>query len=99
METTLYNHISTDTAVQIIRDFAKNAKTVQARHFIRTNNTESGEVTPPIVGLDVTLKAEQWEALIAYADKIIFWHYDFSPDCGRDISIHLGHANYCISVA
>jgi hypothetical protein len=103
MASKIHQVVSTDTAVQIIRQFVADTakgKTVKARHYIRTNNTSSGvTTTPPIVGLDVTLREEQWEALIAYADKIIFWHYDFKPECGRDIDIHIGNANYSIPVA
>ena len=105
MESKIHQHVGTDTAMQIIRQFVANKpegepRTVNARHYIRTSNTASGITTPnPIVGLDVTLREEQWEALIAYANKIVFWHYDFKPECGRDIDIHIGDAIYSIPVA
>lgn len=103
MESKIHQHVGTDTAMQIIRQFVANkpeGETVQARHYIRTNNTSSGVTTPaPVVGLDITLREEQWETLIAYADKIIFWHYAFNPECGRDIDIHVGNATYSIPVA
>jgi hypothetical protein len=99
MSTELHQYLSTDTALSLIRDFAKDAKSIPARHYIRTASTASGQVSPPVVGLEVSVRPEQWEALIAYADKIVFWHYAFDPKCGREVSIHVGHATYVIPVA
>ena len=85
----LFQEIGTSTAVNILKTIGKD--TLKARSY-------SMKGTHVIAGFDCTLSIEQSEALIAHADKILFWHYDIDPKCRRDISLWVGAQMYTIEV-
>ena len=85
----LFQEIGTSTAVNILKTIGKD--TLKAHSYSMKGNHV-------IAGFACTLRLEQCEALIAHADKILFWHYDFDPKCRRDISLWVGAQMYTIEV-
>ena len=97
MEPTLYQEIGTQTSVDIIKDFLRDAPEGKLKHYVKANHyVRAGDKL--VIGVEVSLRYDQCETLIAHADRILFWHYDFKPDCGRNIDIKIGNATYSIEV-
>ena len=97
METTLYQEIGTQTSVDIIKDFQRDAPEGKLKHYVKANHYVRAD-DKLVIGTEVSLRYDQCETLIAHADRILFWHYDFKPDCGRSIDIKIGNATYSIPV-
>lgn len=85
----LFNEIEGTTAVNLIQSLGKDA--IQGHSYSMKGNSV-------IAGFDCTLRTEQWEALIANADKILYWHYDFNPKCKREITLWVGTQYYSVVI-
>lgn len=51
-----------------------------------------------IAHYSVRLNRFNFDALIENADEILYWHYGFSPECGRELSIKVGSNSISVSV-
>lgn len=97
MEPSLYQEIGTQTSVDIIKDFLRDSPNGKLEQRLTANHYVWAE-DKLLIGTEVSLRYDQCETLIAHADRILFWHYDFKPDCVRIIDIKIGNATYSIPV-
>ena len=54
--------------------------------------------TKAVAHYSVCLNRVNFDALIANANEICYWHYGFHPECGRELSIKVGSTIISVSV-